>query len=203
MCNGMLVRPCMLDSATGELGTVPLAVDLLCFFASHAGSHCGQLQLAVLSLFWLHVTRRLAETLSLTTHRPGSRIHVAAWAIGTLYYVAMPWTLAGATCSTQAVESLVAAGPALSTVLTATGSLPRTATAAIAAIVAGAPVASSVALALFVTGQVVQAWVHYKLAIVRCVSERGACCGGRVRTGHSVAPACGQTICKRRPIVAR
>jgi len=66
-----------------------------------------------------------------------------------------------------AVESLVAAGPALSTVLTATGSLPRTATAAIAAIVAGAPVASSVALALFVTGQVVQAWVHYKLAIVR------------------------------------
>ena len=45
-------------------------------------------------LFQIHVTRRLLESFFVTKHRDGAQMHVVGYAVGLVYYVATPLTLA-------------------------------------------------------------------------------------------------------------
>jgi 3-oxo-5-alpha-steroid 4-dehydrogenase 3 len=61
------------------------------------------------TLFQIHVARRLLESILVTRHRPGARMHVMGYLIGVLYYLIAPLTLAGTPAVAALVESVDAA----------------------------------------------------------------------------------------------
>ena len=61
------------------------------------------------TLFQIHVARRLLESILVTRHRPGARMHVMGYLVGVLYYLLAPLTLAGTPAVAALVESVAAA----------------------------------------------------------------------------------------------
>ena len=61
------------------------------------------------TLFQIHVARRLLESILVTRHRPGARMHVMGYLVGVLYYLLAPLTLAGTPAVAALVESVAGA----------------------------------------------------------------------------------------------
>ena len=75
------------------------------------------------TLFQIHVARRLLESILVTRHRPGARMHVMGYLVGVLYYLLAPLTLAGSPAVAALVESV--AGAATATPGTSFAPLPN------------------------------------------------------------------------------